>query len=131
MQTKTKTVTKTVYICDNCGAEHSSDSKLRADYVTGLEICDKCQILVPLVDRTMYYDEYDKSFGEVYDKNLYVNKDMVQATELDLELDDEVYRQKVAEARQLFMDLLDKIDTEYLKGKVRDLDVTKYIKELS
>lgn len=125
---KIVTQPKTIYICENCGAEHTNENKFHVDYVTGKEICDKCQQMVRLVDRDMYYDKHTKDFGEVYTKEVAVDKKLVKTTELDLDIDREEYLHKVAEARQLFMDLIDKIDTEYLKDNIRDFKVKNFVK---
>ena len=133
MSVRKETITQevTIHVCDNCGAEYkgkNADLKLHTDYVTGGDICDKCQQFVRLVDRDMYYDKHIKTFGEVYTKEVEVNKDLVKATELDLDLDREDYLHKVVFARHLLMDLLDKIDKEYLKGHIRDFYVKNFIK---
>lgn len=129
MQTKTKPITYTFYICDNCGAEHKKDTNIHTDYVTGEEICDKCQTQVRLANRDIYYDSYDKSCGELYTNEYYVSKDLVQACEMDLDLDREVYLKRVAQIRDVYLLLMDKIDKEYLKGRVRDTDVRRILKD--
>ena len=126
MRTETKPVKYTYYICDNCGAEHKSENKFHVDYITGLEICDKCATPVGLANRDIYYDEYDKSCGEVYTKGVYVNKDTVKTSLFDLDLDKEDYCKRVAQIRQMYVELMDSLDKAYIEDRVRGWNLKGY-----
>lgn len=124
MKTKTKTVEKTVYICDNCGAEHNKSFSVYEDFF-GNEVCDKCSEQVPLYDNFMsIHDRID----DVGTQKFTVKSDMVLASELDLELDREDYASRYIQVRKLYKDLCFKLAQEYLKGKVRDFQVKNFVK---
>jgi hypothetical protein len=48
---------------------------------------------------------------------------------MDVDLDREVYLKRVAQIREVYLLLMDKIDKEYLKGRVRDTDVRRILED--
>lgn len=123
MQEKTTKVKR--YVCDNCGAIHSDRYEIFPDANDG-EYCTKCGLELRIADISIYNRD-DRI--EAYTTTKLVNPHLVKATELDLEIDTEEYLSRVLRAKKLYIDLMNKIDKEYLKGRVRDFNVGNFVKE--
>ena len=131
MKTKTKTVKKTLYICENCGATHSNPDKIITDYLTGEEICTKCQDLIKLVDRTIYYygaNDYD--YKDVWGKVFPISKDSIKITECDREFEMDDYYNEASRVKELYIKLMDRLDSAYIQGKVRDFNIKEELKNI-
>ena len=117
---KTKTVKQTRYVCENCGATYSDKFNIWKDDITAREVCKKCTSKVLLADR----DVYDCCrIDDVGTKYKLMDKELVKATELDLELDMEDYIRKVVKIRKMYIKSLDKLDKMYLAGEVRRYNI--------
>lgn len=121
MRTKDTKITK--YICENCGAEHSDRYEIFTHEDT--EYCTSCGREVGVACVDIY--NYDFKI-EAYTTTQLVNPARVKATDLDLDLDRDEYLSRVRQAKQLYLDLMKKLETEYLKGTIRDFNVDNYVK---
>ena len=109
-------VTNTRYKCENCGATFKDEYHIYPDDKHG-EFCDKCSKKVCLADHT-YYDFCDPT--DFCSKVTLVNPKLVKACDLDLELDWEVYAEKVAQARVAYTKAIRELDEAYLAGNIRE-----------
>ena len=121
---KTKQVSRTVYVCDNCGATHTDKYDIKTCMITGKEFCKKCATNVRIA-QTDIYDTEDVT-DDIGSKLVQVHPDAIKACELDLDLDSTEYYNTIYQAMKCYADLVKKIHTEYLKGKVRDFKVSEF-----
>lgn len=125
---KTKQVSKTVYVCDNCGATHSHKYDIMNCAITGKEFCDKCGVNVRVAQTDIYDDVDGIRAGDIGSTIIRVHPDAIKACELDLELDWAEYSNRVYHAMLCYLDIIKKIHTEYLKGTIRDFKVKEFYK---
>lgn len=118
---KTKTVSQTKYVCENCGAIHSDKYDIYIDRYSNKEVCKKCGKGVNVKDKSIY-DIWDR-LDDMGDKFIKVHPDIVKANELELDLDREDYVKKLTKAREMYVKTVLKIDKMYLAGKIRDYNI--------
>lgn len=120
---RTRTINKSVYICENCGAEHSVAGNIKVDntYGTGMEYCTKCAVEVMLSNTDIFGVE--NISDDIGCHRAKVPPKAIQCTELDMELDYCDYKRKIYQAMVLYGNLVKRIDKEFLAGKVRDMKI--------
>lgn len=122
-----KEVKQTKYVCDSCGAVHSEKYDIWTDRFTGKEVCTKCAVQVPLVDKSIY-DCGDDIDVLVNTREVDVSKEAITASEYDMEFDKSEYLHKAVEIRELYVKMMTSLDKAYLNGKVREFEISTQVK---
>ena len=118
---RTEVVSKTQYVCENCGASYSDKYDIYECPYSGKEICKKCGKGINIKDKSIY--DISDRLDDMGDRFVKVHPDIVKATELELDLDREDYVKKLTKARKIYAKTVMKIDKMYLAGKIRDYNI--------
>ena len=110
---KEKEVKVKKYICENCGAVHSSKKAIFTDDITGNEICNKCSETYEIISPEIYNFSKPENVG--YDfirisKNVRANIP---------EWDWERYREHATEIRANYLEKMKDLTESYVLGHLK------------